>query len=122
MKRPTATNNFGRQLAQLRRARGLTQQELGDKIEVSKRVIAYYEGESQYPPTHLLVPLAKALNVSADELLGIKSIKQELDPEHASLWRRLKKAELLSKQEQKALLHYLNAMLRAKAVSQEISS
>lgn len=114
MKHKSSIEDFGRRLADLRKQRGLTQRQLADKIGVSYRMIAYYEAESKHPPAHLLLPLAKALNVSADELLGIKSIKQELDPQHAALWRRLKKAEQLSKQEQRALLHYLDAMLRAK--------
>jgi transcriptional regulator with XRE-family HTH domain len=75
-------------------------------------VIAYYEGETNYPPAHLIEPLAKALNVSVEELLGVKAIKQQRDPQHAALWRRLKKIETLPKQDQKALLHYLDALVR----------
>jgi transcriptional regulator with XRE-family HTH domain len=117
VKRDPAIRDFGKRLANLRKQRGLTQAQLGEKVGVSYRVIAYYEGESKYPPAHLLAPLAKALRVSTDELLGIKSLKQELDPEHAALWRRLKKAERLSRSEQKALLHYLDTMLRARSAS-----
>jgi len=62
------------------------------------------------PPAHLIEPLAKALKVSSDELLGLKRIKQQLNPEHAALWRRLKKIETLPKKDQKALLHYLDAL------------
>jgi transcriptional regulator with XRE-family HTH domain len=112
MKRISINNNFGKRLADLRKQKGLTQTQLGEKVGVSCRVIAYYEGETNYPPTHLIEPLAKALKVSADELLGIKKIKQELDPQHAALWRRLKKIESLPKRDQKALLHYLDALAR----------
>jgi hypothetical protein len=80
-------------------------------LGVSYRVIAYYEGETDYPPAHLIEPLAKALKVSSDELLGLKRIKQQLNPEHAALWRRLKKIETLPKRDQKALLHYLDALV-----------
>ena len=112
MKRATTVKGFGRRLAALRKERGLTQKQLGEKVEVSNRVIHYYEGESEYPPAHLIAPLAKALEVSTDELLGIKAVKQQRDPQHAALWRRLKKIEELPKQDQKALLHYLDALVK----------
>jgi DNA-binding XRE family transcriptional regulator len=34
----------------VRLGRGLTQQELGDAVDVSNRVIAYYEAEGAQPP------------------------------------------------------------------------
>ncbi|MEK6697714.1 MAG: helix-turn-helix transcriptional regulator [Nitrospirota bacterium] len=113
MKRITVTaKDFGKRLASLRKELGLTQTELGEKVGVSCRVIAYYEGETHYPPAHLIEPLAKALKVSTDELLGVKLIKQQRDPQHAALWRRLKKIESLPKRDQKALLHYLDALVQ----------
>ncbi len=75
-------------------------------------IIPYYEGETNYPPAHLIEPLAKALKVSTDELLGVKEIKEKRDPEQAALWRRLKKIEALPKKDQKALLHYLDALVQ----------
>ncbi len=111
MKQTSTIEGFGERLADLRKALGLTQKQLGEKVGVSNRVIAYYEGETDYPPAHLIEPLAKALKVSSDELLGLKRIKQQLNPEHAALWRRLKKIESLPKRDQKALLHYLDALV-----------
>jgi len=113
MKRTTVTaKDFGKRLVSLRKEQGLTQTQLGEKVGVSCRVIAYYEGETHYPPAHLIEPLAKALKVSTDELLGVKIIKQQRDPQHAALWRRLKKIESLPKRDQKALLHYLDALVQ----------
>ncbi|MFH1846881.1 MAG: helix-turn-helix transcriptional regulator [Candidatus Omnitrophota bacterium] len=105
------SSNFGTRLASLRKQRGLTLAKLGALVGVSFRVISYYERESKYPPARLLAPLAKSLNVSIDELLGIKSIKEDFDPQHAALWRRLKKIQDLPKADQKALFHYLTALL-----------
>ena len=112
MKRESTVKDFGKRLADLRRAAGLTQKQIGEKVGVSNRVIHYYEGETNYPPAHLIEPLAKALSVSVEELLGVKAIKQQRDPQHAALWRRLKKIETLPKQDQKALLHYLDALVK----------
>ena len=86
MKRTTVTaKDFGKRLASLRKEQGLTQTQLGERVGVSCKVIAYYEGETHYPPAHLIEPLAKALKVSTDELLGVKLIKQQRDPQHAAL-------------------------------------
>jgi len=113
MKRTTVTaKDFGKRLASLRKEMGLTQTELGEKVGVSCRVIAYYEGETHYPPAHLIEPLAKALKISTDELLGVKILQQQRDPQQAALWRRLKKIESLPKRDQKALLHYLDALIQ----------
>lgn len=46
--------------------------ELTRETGISQRMIAYYEKQAKYPPTHLLPTLAKALGTSGDELLGIK--------------------------------------------------
>lgn len=112
MGKKATRSTFGERLSSLRKQRGLTLEKLGKMVGVSFRVISYYERESKYPPTYLLGPLSKALNISIDELLGIKSLKQDLNPEHAALWRRLKKVQDLPKADQKALFHYLNALLQ----------
>ena len=83
-----------------------------EQVKNRGEVIAYYEGEMHYPPAHLIEPLAKALKISTDEHLGIKAVKQQRDPQHAALWQRLKKIESLPKRDQKALLHYLDALVQ----------
>lgn len=110
MKRQASDHNFGKRLAQLRRARGITQVELGKKINASQRVIAYYEGETNFPPAHLLAPIAKALKISVDELLGLKSIKLT-DTNHIRFWNKLKKAESLSESDKKSLLNVLEGLI-----------
>ena len=70
------TMSFGERLTELRKAAGFTQQELADEVGVSRRMIAYYEGQSAHPPTTLLPALAQALNLSTDELLGLTPFKR----------------------------------------------
>jgi len=108
MKKETTIMDFGKRLAAFRKASGLTQQQLGEKVGVSKRVIAYYEGETSYPPAHLVSPLATALNVTTDELLGLKEAKGTRSPDLAALWRRLKVVENFSEKERKAVLQYVD--------------
>lgn len=119
MKRKTTVNGFGKRLAYYRKAKGLTQQTLSEKIGVSGRVIAYYESETDYPPAHLIVPLAQALEVTTDELLGVSGSKEDLDPQNAALWRKLKVIEKLPPKDQKAVLHYINMIIKARGINQK---
>jgi len=106
------TKNFSSRLADLRKASGLSQQQLADKVDVSRRVIAYYEVESDNPPSNLVVLLSKALNVSADELLGIKPIKNNGDKPSLKFTRRMKQIESLPPSQQKALLKTIDAFIK----------
>lgn len=112
MKRSSTINDFGKKLAALRKGNGLTQTELGEKVGVSKRVIAYYEGETKYPPTHLIVPLSKALNVTTDELLGVKPTKDKSHSQSPKLQRRMNKIEQLPPSQQRALLQTIDAFVK----------
>ena len=63
---------FSQRLVQIRKSKGLTQVELGKRIGVSQRIIHHYEHKAEYPPTQKLIELAQALDMSIDDLLGIK--------------------------------------------------
>jgi transcriptional regulator with XRE-family HTH domain len=111
MKRDIILKGFSKRLIAIRKERGLTQTQLAKAIGTSPRMIAYYEHHVKNIPSHVILKLAKALKVSADELLGLKEIKHIFNPEYANLWRRFKKVETLSLRDRRALFHYLNALL-----------
>jgi transcriptional regulator with XRE-family HTH domain len=81
--RAKTAKGFGARLAQVRQQRGLSQEALAAAVGVSRRVIAYYEAESDQPPGALLAVLARTLKVSADELLGLKPVKDKTSPRSA---------------------------------------
>jgi len=112
MKKKTTINGFGKRLAYYRKAKGLTQKELGEQVGVANRVIAYYEGETNYPPAHLIVPLAKALGISTDELLGLKETKKNGRDPNLRILRRLNKIEDLPPSQQKTLLKTIDTFLK----------
>lgn len=58
-RKSAAPDGFGPRLAQLRQARGLTQEELGALIGLSNRMIAYYERDEAEPPGAQLAQLAR---------------------------------------------------------------
>ncbi|KDE46316.1 XRE family transcriptional regulator [Geobacillus sp. CAMR12739] len=62
--------SFPQRLRMLRKAKGLTQEELGRKVNVTKVSISGYESGNRTPDMDTLKALADALDVSIDYLLG----------------------------------------------------
>ncbi len=58
----------------LRKARGWTQAELGQKVSLSRTGINAWEQGLSMPSTAMLVELAKVFAVSTDYLLGLDSV------------------------------------------------
>jgi transcriptional regulator with XRE-family HTH domain len=95
-------------------AAGYSQRDLAAEIGISHRMIAYYEGETEYPPAHLLPQLAKVLGVSTDELLGLEKKKRNGKVRDTRLWRRFSQVEKLPPAERKPIIQVLDAFLRGK--------
>ena len=87
--------DFGKRLSNLRKKTGYTQVELANELGVTQRMISYYEGHSEYPPSNLLPVMAKTLGVSSDELLGIEPLKNNRHPD-TRLLRRMQQIEKLN--------------------------
>lgn len=110
-KAPEATT-FGQRLVALRNAAALTQQELADEVGVSRRMIGYYEGQSEHRPTTLLPALAHALNVSADELLGLTpTVKRNGRVRDNRMQRRLQQIESLPPEERRQIMELVDAFI-----------
>ncbi|VTT96568.1 ---NA--- : DNA-binding helix-turn-helix protein OS=Leptospira santarosai str. JET GN=LEP1GSC071_0031 PE=4 SV=1: HTH_31 [Gemmataceae bacterium] len=60
-------NVFGRRLRELREARGLTQQALGDLADMAYQTVAKYERGASVPTWPVVERLANALGVKTDE-------------------------------------------------------
>jgi transcriptional regulator with XRE-family HTH domain len=103
---------FGKRLAAIRQGKGLTQAQLGEAVGVSKRVITYYEQDDSQPPGAMLVDLARALHVSADQLLGLKPpAKQTTSPRTARLLKRLQRIEQLSPTDRRVILKMVDSLI-----------
>ncbi len=60
-----------RRIRDLREDRDLTQQQLGDAIDISQRTYAYYESGQRMITPQVLCALAKFHNTSVDYLLEL---------------------------------------------------
>jgi transcriptional regulator with XRE-family HTH domain len=109
------SSGFGVRLAQLRKDAGYTQQQLADEIGATRRQIAYYEGESEHPPANLLIDLARALNVTTDQLLGLHTGRGKAAKPAVStrLERRLKLIERMPAKPKQQLLGLIDTFISA---------
>ncbi len=65
---------LGAFIAELRKEKGYTQKELGDKLFLSNKAVSKWETGASIPDTTLLIPLADILGVSVTELLTYQRI------------------------------------------------
>jgi len=62
---------IGERIREIRQLRGYSQQELASKIGIAMNSLYHYEKNRKMPSAEVLANIAKALNVSADYLLGL---------------------------------------------------
>ncbi|MBQ7374154.1 MAG: helix-turn-helix domain-containing protein [Clostridia bacterium] len=72
---------LGNKLYDLRKTTGLSQEELADKLGVSRQAISKWERGEALPDTANLIALAKLYNVSLDELVGNDNATKSADDE-----------------------------------------
>lgn len=68
---------IGKFIAELRKEKNMTQQQLGDKIGVSFKTISKWENGRGMPDLSSLKPLSESLDISINELLSGEKIKKE---------------------------------------------
>ena len=104
-------NQFGKRLANIRKEKGLSQKELAQKINVSWRILSDYERGKARLNDKIIYKIAIALNISADEILGIKGIHNKSTS--LKIMRRVKKLKELSPLTQKKILSILDDLILA---------
>jgi len=78
---------IGMRLFTSRKARGLTQEQLGKMIGLSKRMVAHYESNVKQPPVEVLTEFATALKVTVSYLLG-ESVQKKITEELKPIYRK----------------------------------
>ncbi len=109
-----ADAKLGKRLAQIRKDQGFTQVELAEDIGSIQAIISDYERGRLRPHPEMLVKLAKALRVSADEILGISTPKKSEKSLSRRFLRRMRALEALPKRDQDAVLRTIDAFLTAR--------
>ena len=63
-------NTLGRKIAELRRGKNITQDEMAEKLNVTPQAVSKWENDISCPDIMLLPKIAQMLSVSVDELLS----------------------------------------------------
>ncbi len=69
---------FGKTVAELRKKRGMTQEELGNKLNITAQAVSKWENGVGYPDIAVMPLLAQALDTDMDTLFGVtdKEVKR----------------------------------------------
>lgn len=70
---------IGRTIRQYRKACGLTQAQLAQKVGVSIQAVSKWETGAGFPDISQIVPLARALGISTDELLSFSGRREDFE-------------------------------------------
>ena len=64
--------SIGKRIMTLRKGKGLTQEQLAERVSVSPQAVSKWENDVSCPDIAIIPKLAEVLGVSTDELLGVK--------------------------------------------------
>jgi transcriptional regulator with XRE-family HTH domain len=67
--------SMGKRIMFLRKDKGLTQEQLAERVGVSPQAVSKWENDASCPDITILPMLADVLGVTTDELLGVKPIQ-----------------------------------------------
>ena len=70
------TVKIGKFISELRRERGLTQEQLAEKLGTSNKTISRWENGNYMPPVEMLMELSKFFEVSINELLSGRRLNE----------------------------------------------
>jgi transcriptional regulator with XRE-family HTH domain len=126
-KKVVTTTLIGERLRQIRKNRGLTLQDMADKLGVARSTYSGYESNYRHPPLEILTQIAEILKTSTDYLLGLTENPYPKEPTR-NVKELLKENDLhwdgvpLTDQELKPLRDILELIVRhrlPKAIQEE---
>jgi transcriptional regulator with XRE-family HTH domain len=104
---------IGKNLQSIRKRRGLTQNDLADKIGLTREAIAAYEAGRSHLMDTTLLDMSAVLRVSVNEILGLERRTVE-SPIISRRWaKRMALIESLSEPVKKHILRTLDDVIKA---------
>ena len=79
------SSQVGSRIAALRKERGLTQEQLAERLHVTRQTVSSWETANSYPDVEMLAALAQALEVSVEQLIYGEAQRQAA-PEELPRW------------------------------------
>ena len=107
---PAMSQKFGAHLVELRKAAGLSQNQLADNLGMPQSNISFWEQWEKPPRGEVLPKLAEALAVSLDELLNFKAPKPKGGPK-GKVKEAFEAVAKLPRRQQEHVLKVVNALV-----------
>ena len=109
---------IGENIRKYRKAKGLTQTELAEKLGTTQFVITNYERGRNNPTAAKLPEIAKALDVGLDQLYGLKSEDRKTEEKEVSGKRREAQIQKIFRElppaKQRAVLEHAKGLKKGK--------
>ena len=70
--------SLGERLTKLRKEKGLSQEEVAEKLDVTRQTVSKWETDTSTPDFDKIIPLCSLYNITTDELLGGNKKKEEV--------------------------------------------
>lgn len=110
------TTTIANRIAEVRKERGISQQAMAKKLGVTQPIISRYERGELRIHAELLAKIAKLLDTSSDELLGLTPVKRtqpksDLDTaDKRKLWKKFQQIAKWPEKDQRAVIRIINSM------------
>ena len=101
-----------KRLAELRKAEGLTQVQVAQKLGITQGSYAHYERGIRRVPLEMIPKIAEAIGSNEEALLGLKPTKSKRGP-LSKLEKRFEKVRSLPKKEQELAIDMLDRIINA---------
>ena len=103
---------LGERIKRLRRERGWSQAQLGNKLAVHQKQVSGYERDVHVPSTDLLVRVAEAFDVSLDYLVsGSRGDSERIDVADRELIRHMEAIDKLPAKDKEAVKAVLESFI-----------
>lgn len=103
---------LGQRIAERRKAVGLTQVQLAERLGIAQQTLAHYEGGTLRVAVATLLPLCEALNVGMEELVGVQAKRSTGKRGPApKLQQQLEQLQALPKAKQRMVSEVLDSLL-----------
>lgn len=100
---------FGSLISKLRKQKGLTQKELGEKLHTTDKSVSRWENNTGFPNTDMLYSISKYFNISFYKLLKLRAECGNGDASEETIKRFLK--EMKKNKRTKAILVFASLLL-----------
>lgn len=111
---------FGERVKQLRKEKGWTQKELGNKIGVTYAQLNKYEGGTNAPPLDKLQALASALETSIDYLVT-GDMTEGVPIHNTRLIQRFQELESFNPDDQETVIKLIDAMIAKQRIASALA-